>query len=68
MKLDEIPDLPTINLPSQNEAALIARLAYAKELLQRGIDPRFIPPTDHEMDVMIDDVKAFIEKLNSEGL
>ncbi len=41
--------------------ALEQRLAYAKELLDRATHP-FKPAPARE------DVKAFIEKLNSEGL
>lgn len=61
MKLEEIQDLPTINEPTVTEEALIARLAYAKELLDTEKDARSV-------DEWHKDRLAFIEKLNSEGL
>ena len=57
MKLIDLPEMPKEYWSIE---ALVARLAYAKELLSSEIDVTQIPDWSA--------IKAFIEKLNGEGL
>lgn len=61
MKLEDLPEMPKSYWPVE---ALVARLAYAKELLSQpdNINNQFY------FDLWLKDAQAFIEKLNSEGL